>query len=187
MTKREARKQYQSLRTGLTQTQRKGYSVAIGNRIMSIIDDKMQHIHVYVSIVAKSEVDTLPLVDRLWENRKKVFAPKVSASISMTHHIWTPGTDFTTNKWGIPEPEGETIHPTDLDVVVVPLLAIDQKGHRVGYGKGFYDRFLAQCRADVFTIGVGFFPPLTAIAGIDSYDVALDAYVTQDQTWIFSP
>lgn len=187
MIKKEARKQYQSLRTALTQAQKKRYSVAIGNRIMSIIDDKMQHIHVYVPIVAKSEVDTLSLVHGLWKNGKKVFAPKVSASISMTHHIWTPETEFTTNKWGIPEPEGETIHPIDLDVVVVPLLAIDQKGHRVGYGKGFYDRFLAQCRADVFTIGLGFFPPLAAIAGIDSYDVALDAYVTQDQTWIFSP
>ncbi len=74
---------------------------------------------------------------------------------------------------------------SSIDWVLVPLLAFDRRGHRVGYGKGFYDRFLAGCRSDARKIGLSLFAPVVAIDDIGSQDVALDAVVTPDRVWTF--
>lgn len=186
MKKQAIRKIFSTKRAELTPLERQEKSQQIGYRIIDLLDEGMQNIHVFVPIVTKHEVNTFPLVESLWQQGRQVIAPQVAGPSSMTHHWWTPETVLNTNSWGIPEPSGAVVDPTELDVVVIPLLAIDQKGHRVGYGKGFYDRFLSQCKAGVLTIGVGFFPPVPAIADIMATDIALDVYVTQDQTWFFS-
>ena len=70
-----------------------------------------------------------------------------------------------TNDWGIDEPKGgKIISPDKIDVVFVPLLACDYRGNRIGYGGGYYDRFLAQCKPDVLKIGLSFFPPETDLS-----------------------
>lgn len=65
-----------------------------------------------------------------------------------------------------------------IDVVFVPLLAYDNKGNRVGYGKGFYDHFLSECREDVVKIGLSFFEPEEAIEDVSATDIRLDYCVT---------
>jgi 5-formyltetrahydrofolate cyclo-ligase len=61
--------------------------------------------------------------------------------------------------------------------VVVPLLSFDKRGHRVGYGKGFYDRFLSECSRDCIKIGLSFFAPVEVIDDVNRHDVTLDLFV----------
>ena len=68
----------------------------------------------------------------------------------MTHFLLTDNTRIKKNKYNIPEPvDGIEVPTAKIDVVFVPLLAFDKQGHRVGYGKGFYDIFLSECKPDV--------------------------------------
>ena len=90
--------------------------------------------------------------------------------------------------WGILEPMEETsvrLNPTDIDVIFIPLLAVDTQGHRVGYGKGFYDRFLAQAKPDVIKIGLSLNEPIEPIEDLNTFDVALDFAITPLSTYRF--
>lgn len=90
------------------------------------------------------------------------------------------------NRWGIPEPvAGRVISPEDIDMVMVPLLAFDLKGHRVGHGKGYYDRFLEICRRDCLKVGLSFFEPVDAIGDADAHDVRLDLCITPSKVYEF--
>ncbi|MEO7766605.1 MAG: 5-formyltetrahydrofolate cyclo-ligase, partial [Ferruginibacter sp.] len=88
---------------------------------------------------------------------------------------------FKTNKYGIEEPvEGIDMYPMEIDLVIVPLLCFDKKGNRVGYGKGFYDRFLKQCRKDCVKIGFSYFNPVDQVEDVNKYDIKLDYGITPD-------
>ena len=71
--------------------------------------------------------------------------------------------------------------PEELDLIFVPLLAYDKKGHRVGYGKGYYDRFLKECKDDCIKIGFSFFEPEDSIEGVNRHDVKLDYCITPER------
>jgi 5-formyltetrahydrofolate cyclo-ligase len=95
-------------------------------------------------------------------------------------------TDFKINEYGIAEPvSGMQVEPIAIDMVFVPLLVFDTKGNRVGYGKGFYDRFLPACRKDVIKIGFSFFEPVEAIDGISQFDVPLTIGITPNAIYEF--
>jgi len=70
-------------------------------------------------------------------------------------------------------------------VVFIPLLAFDEEGHRVGYGKGFYDSFLAECKPETLKIGLSFFEAETKIEDVFDGDMALDYCVTPKQVYRF--
>jgi 5-formyltetrahydrofolate cyclo-ligase len=80
---------------------------------------------------------------------------------------------------------GNLAEPTAIDVVLVPLLAFDEKGYRLGYGKGFYDRFLTRCRPDTVKIGLSWFPPENRLPEIDAFDIPLNYCVTPQQLYVF--
>ena len=95
--------------------------------------------------------------------------------------IYPVKTELIENKWGIREPvSGEAVKPTTIDMILVPGLAFDRAGHRVGYGKGFYDRFLKTCRDDCVKIGLSYFEPVDEIAEAHEGDAALDFCVTPE-------
>lgn len=94
--------------------------------------------------------------------------------------------EFAITEWGIPEPvAGVVLNPTDLDIVLIPLLAFDLAGNRVGYGKGFYDRYLLQCRPDCLKIGISLFDPIALIEDVESYDIPLDIAICPAQLYDF--
>ncbi len=95
-------------------------------------------------------------------------------------------TEFANSEWGIPEPVGGSIlEPTELDIVLIPLLAFDVNGNRVGYGKGFYDRYLLNCRPDCLKIGISLFDPVERIEDVESHDIPLDMAICPAKLYDF--
>ena len=70
-------------------------------------------------------------------------------------------------------------------MVILPLLAFDQQGYRVGYGKGFYDKFLSGCREDCLKVGFSYFEPIETIDDCNEFDVPLDLCITPQNVYVF--
>ena len=95
-------------------------------------------------------------------------------------------TSFLQNEFNIHEPEdGDNVDAPELDMILIPLLAFDQKGYRVGYGKGFYDKFLENCRADCLKVGFSYFDPVEQIDDKAEFDVPLDLCITPHTVYVF--
>jgi 5-formyltetrahydrofolate cyclo-ligase len=153
---------------------------------------KWRWLHLFLPLLAKNEPDTWPIIRQLWaENPPRLAAPVVQPDgMSLKHYELTPATPLLSNRWGIPEPmptPATEVLPAQLDAVLVPLLACDQRGHRVGYGGGFYDRFLAQCRPGAVFIGLSILEeePVPEIADVLPTDVPLHACITPGGVWNF--
>jgi 5-formyltetrahydrofolate cyclo-ligase len=150
-------------------------------------------LHVFLPLLAKHEPDTWAIIHRVWAEALplRLAAPVMQPDgISLKHYELTPATPLTQNRWGIPEPAAEEaaeVLPPLFDAVLVPLLACDQHGHRVGYGGGFYDRFLAQCRPGALFIGLSILAetPVVKIADVLPTDVPLHACITPSGVWNF--
>ena len=96
-------------------------------------------------------------------------------------------TEFSLNEFGIKEPnDGNHFIIENLDIIFIPLLAFDIEGHRVGYGKGYYDRFLKLTNNSTLKIGLSFFDPINKILDIDDNDVKLDYCVTPKKVHKFN-
>ena len=150
-------------------------------------------LHVFLPLAQKNEPDTWLIIRRIWAEKLPVrlAVPVVqSDNISLKHYELVPTTSLLTNRWGIPEPAADPateVAPARLDAVLVPLLACDLQGQRVGYGGGFYDRFLAQCRPQTLFIGLSVLDeaPVAAIADVRPTDVPLHAVITPGGVWNF--
>lgn len=98
--------------------------------------------------------------------------------------IFEEGQSVSTNTFGIVEPDGnEVVNPEDIDMIIIPMLAFDRMGNRVGYGKGFYDRFLHRCKADCLKVGLSYFEPVEKISDVHSGDVRLDLCITPERVY----
>ena len=150
-------------------------------------------LHVFLPLLAKNEPDTWHIIRRIWAEKlpARLAAPVVQAdAVSLKHYELTAGTPLAANHWGISEPlasPAAEVAPAQLDAVLVPLLACDMQGQRVGYGGGFYDRFLAECRPDALFIGLTILDeaPVPALADVLPTDVPLHACLTPGGIWNF--
>lgn len=118
----------------------------------------------------------------------RLVVPKVIAGSSELVHIeLAPDCQIIENKWGIPEPvAGQLISAADIDFCLVPLLAADSRGHRLGYGGGFYDRFLAQCKPGLLSVGISLFEILGENIETDEFDIPLTACIFPSGIYYFS-
>ena len=149
-------------------------------------------LHTFLPLAAKHEPDTWAIIRRIWAERPAVrlAAPVVqSDGVSLKHYELTAAMPLRANRWGIPEPAGTAaeIAAAAFDAVLVPLLACDAAGQRVGYGGGFYDRFLAQCRPGTAFIGLNVLDeaPAGSVADALPTDVPLTALITPGGVWQF--
>ncbi|HRN56518.1 MAG TPA: 5-formyltetrahydrofolate cyclo-ligase [Agriterribacter sp.] len=146
-------------------------------------------LHTYLPVHTKKEVDTYPVMEFLKFSNPglHIVVPKTDIeSNSMTHYIYDDNTVLVENACHIMEPEGgQTVSSADIDMVLVPLLAFDERGGRVGYGKGYYDRFLAGCREDVIKVGLSFFEAEPLIDDTDEFDISLTHCVTPQKVYEF--
>ena len=147
------------------------------------------YLHLFYPIIGKAELSTLKIaafVRLEYPQINLVLSKSNFTDHSLNHIIWTEDTPLAVNNYGITEPEsGVEVHPKQIDLVLIPLLVFDLQGYRVGYGKGFYDRFLSQCRPDTKKIGLSFFDPINQIKDIDPYDVKMDLCITPEKIWDF--
>ncbi|WP_417362233.1 5-formyltetrahydrofolate cyclo-ligase [Galbibacter sp.] len=189
MRKSELRKLYKNKRETLTEQQIEQYSIAIANQTLKV-DGLWDHqnYHIFLSIDRQKEVNTEFLLSVLQGKDKNVLLSKSNFKQgTLTHYLLTDSTIIKINKYGIPEPEQGIQMPADqVEVVFIPLLAYDRKGNRIGYGKGFYDRFLAECRLDILKIGLSFYPAEDEIiSDINTDDIPLDYCITPENVFKF--
>lgn len=186
MTKAELRAFYKAKRQALNSMQIEEYSIAIVNKVVTLDIWKHTYYHIFLSMSKQKEVNTEILMHVLQGKDKQIVVSQSNfEDFSLKHILLTDSTLLKENNYGIPEPQEGIEVPVDkIDVVFVPLLAFDQNGNRIGYGKGFYDRFLKNCREDAVKIGMSFFEPEQFIETND-HDVGLDFVITPDQLFKF--
>lgn len=179
MKKTEIRKRYLEKKESLCETEVHSLSENIFENFISTFDLKEnQKIHCFLSIPEKGEVETKLFLNYFFENKIRVFVPKMVKGKLIALEI-NRETPFFENSWGIKEPAGEVDSGVkDFDMIITPLLYCDEFGNRVGYGKGFYDRFFAEINQNALKIGVSFFPPNEKVEDVSEFDVTLDYLVT---------
>ncbi|MEK9612518.1 MAG: 5-formyltetrahydrofolate cyclo-ligase [Flavobacteriaceae bacterium] len=161
-------------------------SLSMANNCLALPIWEFEYFHLFLPIAKLAEVDTHFLLTLLQGRDKQVILPKVIDDLQLSHILLTDATKIKHNQWQIPEPvNGIQIDPQQIEVVFIPLLCCDLKGHRVGYGKGFYDTFLALCKPDVVKVGLSFFEPVEEIEDVRKDDVRLDFVVTPSEIHSF--
>jgi len=190
MTKTELRTIFREKRASLSPNEMQAKSRDIATRFFATFDPTtIAVIDIFIPILKLSEVDTSLIYKALWRSFPNIVttAPRIDhVNGQLDHLAFNANTAFVENKWGISEPVSDVRVPEiAIDMTLVPLLCFDLSGHRVGYGKGFYDRFLSRCRADVRKVGLSYFEPVEQIEDIDQHDVRLDDVVTPDEVYDF--
>jgi 5-formyltetrahydrofolate cyclo-ligase len=128
---------------------------------------------------ADGEVDLGPLLQQLYDRGAETLLPVIGTARSLRFATWTPDDVLAANRFGIPEPVAEgTVVAGDLDVVVLPCVAVDRRGGRLGFGAGYYDRALAVSRPRL-VVGVAFEVQVADDVGVLPHDQPLDVVVTE--------
>ena len=189
MTKKELRKKYLDQRLNLQEEQRIELNEKMVDQFLKIQLPKLNFVMSYIAIAEKHEV--VPTAIEIWLKQQHpeshLCYPKTDLNVySMEAITHVQGMTIATNQLGVSEPvSGDTIDPQQIDVILVPLIAFDERGHRVGYGKGFYDRFISRSHPGIITIGLSFFDAQLLIDDISAYDVPLKYVVTPDKLYTF--
>ncbi len=191
MKKSELRERFRQKRKELSEEEIEGWSQGIADHFIAFLNDleePIHTIHLFLPIEKNREVNTWPLIERLREREgiRVVVSRTHFEEGRMEHFLLETDTILVQNELGIPEPhEGTPVPEQEMDLVVLPLMAYDEKGDRVGYGAGFYDRFLEACRDDVIKVGLSFFDPIERIEDVDEHDMVLDHCVTPERVYSF--
>ena len=180
MLKEELRQKYKVLRNQLSEDDLEEMSLSIANKVLTLPIFEKNYFHIFLSITEHKEVNTEYILHLLSGKDKEIIISKSDFNTrEMTHYLLTDNTKIKKNQYNIPEPiDGLEVPTHKIDVVFVPLLAFDKKGHRVGYGKGFYDKFLTDCKPKTIKIGLSLFEPEEKIEDVFENDVKLDYCIT---------
>ena len=206
MTKAEIRKEYLQKRKQLGEAVYFELSQKIADQFFFYFHTKLlkiRSLHTFLPIEKNREPNTNFILKILFQRFKKL---QIIASKSdfenqiLEHFAINEGTIFEENKFGFPEPISDTKIPeNEIDLVLVPLLAFDTNGNRIGYGGGFYDRFLAKTNPGCIKIGLSFFEPINQNEGFaqieatlnypiiksETTDIPLDFCITPSKIWEF--
>ena len=175
------RSHYKKKRLSLTKQEVDHLSQRVCKQLDKLSIWRLKHYHIFISISKYNELDTSSIINKLKSEKKIIIVPKISNN-ELVHIAINDQTEFSINEYGIKEPNnGNHFIIENLDLIFIPLLAFDLEGHRVGYGKGYYDRFLKLTNKSSLKIGLSFFDPINKIQDIDDNDVKLDYCVTPTQ------
>jgi 5-formyltetrahydrofolate cyclo-ligase len=187
MTKAAIRKTAIARRSALAPEELQDLSEQILAHFTQLDFTGIQVLHLFLPIEKKMEPNMYLFIDWLHTNHPsiKILVPRSDFdSALMTHHEYTGADSLVKNIYDILEPQSADPHTGNIDMVLVPLLAFDWQGHRVGYGKGFYDRFLKGITAK--KIGISLFLPEEEITDADAHDVRLDLCLTPEGVFVFN-
>ncbi len=193
MKKTVLRKIYLEKRLELSETAVSKKSMAIKDLLFSrLMMHRYDKVHCFLPVKDRNEVDTNIIINTLHKDFPiSVYVPKIGEDGILTHHLYEANTPTEENKWGIPEPINNGVSSEDFfdtydDILIlVPLLAFDKKGQRVGYGKGFYDRFLALATENTTVAGLSFFEVEKEIEDVEETDVPLQYVITGERVYSF--
>lgn len=189
MKKSEARKIFSAQRSALTARDVNTKQDLLLICFQQLVLKNVNLVHAYLPMYERNEPDPIPLLDFMHFRHPgmQVTYSKIDPSnFSMLHFLQDDDMFFEKNQYGIPEPMGGVpVNEMDIDIVFIPLLAFDKVGNRVGYGKGYYDRFLSKCRKDVLKVGLSFFPPVDSIEDVQFFDKKLDFCITPERVYAF--
>ena len=189
MTKHELRSIYTKKRQNLSEDNVEEGSKKIAQQFFKHVDlSNVKFLHCFNPIVGKKEPNSWIILRQLRTSHRNIniVLPRVNDTGLLEHYPLTAEEDLVINRWGIREPKVSI--PVDIkviDLIIVPLLIADQFGNRVGYGKGFYDRYLSLCRRECNKIGFSYFEPMDKIEDASLFDVPLNLCVTPTTLYVF--
>ena len=150
--------------------------------------NKINIVHLFLPIKEKKEIDTFLIINELKSkyNKCEIVVPVMNFNSKTLLHKYYSDTLYK-NRYGILEPLDSKIFTNNnaIDIILVPLLAFDLNGNRVGYGGGYYDRFLKDCNNSI-KVGLSLEDPISLIKDINEYDIKLDYCITKDTIYTFS-
>ncbi|SDD88047.1 5-formyltetrahydrofolate cyclo-ligase [Niabella drilacis] len=189
MLKSEARTAYLEKRARITLKQQAIWDDLLLIQVQQLPLPPLHAVFSYAAIERRKEISTDAILSYL-EFRNpgmQVAYPVYDAPTSLMKAVWVDdNTLFGVNEFGISEPlEGPVAEPAELDLVFVPLLCFDERGYRVGYGKGVYDRYLKEVRQEALLVGLSYFEPVPQIADTDKFDVPLNYCITPQRIYEF--
>lgn len=176
------------LRRGLTAEQQTLAADSVAEHAINLLPvSEAQHIALFLSV--DGELNTRPLIARLWQQHKHVYLPVLHpfSPGNLLFIRYTPETVMTPNRLRIQEPllDVRQVIPLDrLDLMFVPLVAFDKQGQRLGMGGGFYDRTLQNWRQHNFLpVGLAHDCQLVDALPVAEWDIPLPAILTPSRLW----
>jgi len=189
LTKAEARKTYLQKRKNITDKEKLIWDDLVLIQFQKIAFPPVSLVFSYIEMPHQKEVKTESIINFLeFKNPNLRVAYPVCnfQTWTMDAVIGDENTSFIENRFGTIEPDSnERANPKEIDLVIVPLLCFDQKGYRVGYGKGFYDKYLRETNSDTLKIGLSYFAPIEKILDSDEFDIPLDYCITPGNIYEF--
>ncbi len=185
MLKSELRKSFLEKRNQLTDDTFTKRNEQLGIQVVQYFKNlpSNQTIGSFLPIIDKKEIDTRSLNQQLtsFPFLHRLCFPRVITDKKMDFFTIDSVDELEISNWGIPEPKEDPtklIQPKDIQILFIPLIAFDENGHRVGYGKGFYDQYLVRCSSNIIKIGLSLFDEISIIDDIEATDIALDIILT---------
>lgn len=180
-TKNQIRSEILEKRKSLTRTQVQSLSHSIAHRIFALsYFHSARDLHCYVSAMT-NEVETFLMLEKSLADGKHLFVPKINLKNKMFSSIQIYSLqELCKGTFGIPEPQSDAATlQTNFDVVIVPVLAVDEEGNRLGLGGGYYDKFLKAVSG--LKIGIAYDFQILPKIPTEEHDVKLDILVTESR------
>lgn len=189
MLKKQARKTYDQKRRNLSYNDKLKWDDLILINFQTVDLPQLGAVFSFYPMEERNEVNAFLLTDYLhFRNPNlQICYPKMEIEApNMEAIACHADTVFEANAINILEPlENEVVPPEDVDAVLVPMLICDVVGNRVGFGKGYYDRYLSRCRPNCLKIGLSYFEPVECIEDAGEFDVPLDFCITPQKVYVF--
>ena len=180
--KKELRKKFIVERNNLTE----GYRNNASAEILSKLENNklfMSAEKIFIFIGFNSEIPTLPFINN-WISKKQIFVPKIDNKIMNLIHI-TSIDDLAPGHFGVLEPNSCNYYTGSIDLVVTPSIVFDKNGYRLGYGKGYYDKYFSTNKHKA-SIGLSYDKLLQEKIPTDQHDEKVDIIITEEKTLIIN-
>lgn len=187
MTKQELRTYYLNQRGSLSELDIIDSSSKINHLLKDEFIGVVNKIHTFIPIPNSHEINVWGFIHYCWENNILTATSTTHFNPKRLEHTWfNEGTEFEAGVYDLPTPKQTSeVDLSEIDLVIVPLLCIDNKGNRIGYGQGFYDGFLLELPPETKKIGVSLFDVLDETISPDPWDIKLDGAATKDEIIYF--
>jgi 5-formyltetrahydrofolate cyclo-ligase len=189
MQKKEARIFYKEKRKNIAAPQRRKWDDLILIQFQKLSLPSLECVLSFLPIETQQEVATTGItryLQFLHPSLQMAYPVSDFTTDTMNAMIVNDETEFALNAYNIPEPQnGFFVAPSEIDLILVPLLCFDKSGYRVGYGKGFYDKFFMNVKKSAIKIGLSYFEPIEKIEDCDSFDIKLNYCITPQKIYEF--